>query len=163
VTGFGVVNKPPGCTPSSNCAALLDDLLLAEQRPSAELAASTKAISRAGSTISKPNDRSTAGTGTTSGRFYTRVDPRICPATRASVDSWVDGIAANPTAVASSDPLRELIRKREWQMKGPRSRFKNRAALDNWTGGSGLARLDYRWPMARRLLRDIVAGTGEAI
>jgi hypothetical protein len=82
---------------------------------------------------------------------------------RAFIDSWVGGIAASPTAVASSEPLWKLICKREWQVKESRSRFKKRAALDNWTGGSGLARLDYCWSVARRLLRDIVAGTRGAI
>ncbi len=93
--------------------------------------------------------------------FLFERNPRLRTATRAFVDSWIDGITRNPDGVAYDSALRELIRAREWQLKGNRSRLQNRAALDNWNGSSGLARLDYRWRVSQRLLQDIYAGLGE--
>jgi len=144
-------------------AALLYNLLLAEQLPSDELLDGYRADLDQWS-----DDVAAEGALDSWDRhdlwaFLLDRNPRLRPATRAFVDNWVDGIARNPADVADSEIPRELIRTREWQLKGTRSRLKNRAALDNWNGGSGLARLDYRWPVARRLLRDIAAGTGEAI
>ena len=43
---------------------------------------------------------------------------------------------------------------------GPVGRLVNAAALDNWAGGSGLVRLDYRWRIAHRILADIFDGLG---
>ena len=142
---------------------LLYNLLLAEQLPSAELAAGYRGdLARWSDDVDA--ERSLEGWDRHElWAFLLGRNPRIRPATRAFVDSWVDGIARNPADVAHSESLRELIRKRERQLKGSRSRLQNRAALDNWSGGAGLARLDYRWPVARRLLRDIVAGSGAAI
>ena len=39
--------------------------------------------------------------------------------------------------------------------QGGRGRLVNQAALDRWSGRSGLGRLDYRWPVARRHLNDL--------
>ena len=49
----------------------------------------------------------------------------------------------------------ELISTRERQIKGGRARLVNQAALDRWSGGSGLGRHDFRWLIARGHLADL--------
>lgn len=88
--------------------------------------------------------------------FLRENNPRISIGTQAFVNSWLDGLGGGGQ-VEERDRTRTLIRDRELQLKGARSRLSNPAALDNWSGGSGLARLDYRWSVARRLLADINA------
>ncbi|WP_264028574.1 DUF6361 family protein [Mycolicibacterium aichiense] len=83
-------------------------------------------------------------------------NPRLRQATKTFVNSWIDltisdiDLANDPTAIA-------LINNRERQIKGGRARLINQAALDRWSGQSGLSRLDYRWSVARRHLRDLYA------
>ncbi|MCY4187335.1 MAG: DUF6361 family protein [Bryobacterales bacterium] len=57
--------------------------------------------------------------------------------------------------IADSKAARELVRSREVQLKGNSSRFQNTVARDNWGGSSGAGRLDFRWPVARRHIRDV--------
>ncbi len=90
---------------------------------------------------------------------------RIPYPTRDFVNRWLDlllslvdfqGIAENPAA-------RTLVREREIQLKRGRSRFENPRRLEIWGGASGTSAIDYRWPIANRLLRDILEGlAGEA-
>ncbi|NCT90978.1 hypothetical protein GXB85_08470 [Cellulomonas sp. APG4] len=82
------------------------------------------------------------------------LNPRISRRTRAFLDGWID-LLATGTRVAESAAARELVRLREHAIKGARARLGNRAALDQWSGASGLVRLDYRWRVAHRLLRDL--------
>ena len=80
--------------------------------------------------------------------------------TRRFVDAWLDLVAdpATRAAVADDGPARELIRKRERQLKGPRARLHSRRALENWNGAAGTARLNFRWHVVSRLLDDIYTG-----
>ena len=86
----------------------------------------------------------------------TRQNPRLRPATRIFVDSWItvlhasDGIARDPKA-------RDLVASRERQIKGGRARLANPAALDQWRGSSGMGKLSFRWQIARSHLRDLYA------
>ncbi len=86
-----------------------------------------------------------------------RLNSRIHPATRAFVDRWLE-LAKAGGDLADNDSARRLITDRERRLKGGRARLANAAALDAWTGGSGLVRLDYRWSIASRHLNDIFAG-----
>lgn len=58
--------------------------------------------------------------------------------------------------VADSRDARDLVKHREQSLKKTRSRFTNRAALGQWSGASGIARLAYRWPTARTFLKDLM-------
>ena len=91
------------------------------------------------------------------------LNPRIHPRTRAFVDAWLD-IAAATTDLAELPAARDLITNRERQIKGARSRLGNRAALERWSGASGLVRLSYRWHVAQRLIADLhgTDGAGDA-
>lgn len=75
--------------------------------------------------------------------------------TRLFIERWWRLVLESPDKVVDSIPARELIRHREQGMKGTRSRFKN---AGNWSGGSGLSRLTYRWGLASGFLADLAAG-----
>lgn len=79
--------------------------------------------------------------------------------TRAFVETWVGLAAEGASELADATQARECVRGREKYLKGPRSRFGNPSALDQWNGLAGMTPLSYRWPTARDYLRDL----GEAL
>ena len=81
--------------------------------------------------------------------------------TQAFVTSWVCAVAQDGADAATRPASRDLIRQREIALKGGRARVVNRDALNAWTGGAGMVRLDYRWAVARRLMNDILIPHGE--
>ena len=80
--------------------------------------------------------------------------------TRRFIEGWVDRLRATGGDVADDVIGRRLVRDRERGLKGPRSRFANRGALAQWGGSSGVGRLVYRWPTARRFLDDLLPPLG---
>ena len=87
-------------------------------------------------------------------------NPAIPLGTQAFVEQWLrlalqDGgysaLADNPTA-------RELIRRREFHLKGTAARLHEPRALDLWQGEAGTARLSYRWNTAAVIVADILQG-----
>ena len=89
----------------------------------------------------------------TSGRDY-----KITRRTRDFVESWIELVQKSPRELLENKRARELVRAREISLKGPRSRFKNRRALDQWSGDSGTSRLVYRWHNVKVLLKDLHQG-----
>lgn len=87
------------------------------------------------------------------------VNPRVSSSTRLFVDRWLDGVVSG-TALddPSSLALRSLVSARERQLKGPQSRLVNDRLLRTWSGGSGSARLNFRWNNVRRIVTDIQEG-----
>jgi hypothetical protein len=81
--------------------------------------------------------------------------PIVTPAACRFVTAWVKEVAQGAQGLADRDSARALVRAREGQLKGPRSRFVNRRALDQWGGKSGVRPLDYRWATVRVLLDDL--------
>lgn len=88
-------------------------------------------------------------------------NPSLSPLTRRFVDSWLDSLYAGVN-VAGDSTTRSLVAARERQIKQGRARLVNQAALDKWTGRSGLVRLDYRWQVTQRLLLDLYDARGAA-
>lgn len=86
-----------------------------------------------------------------------RANSNLRPATVAFMDAWLNG-AERSHNIADETTLRELVATRERRLKGGRSRLVNQAALDNWSGGVGLGRLQYRWSYAQTMVSDIAAG-----
>jgi hypothetical protein len=74
--------------------------------------------------------------------------------TRRFVEDWRNAAVKD----IHSRAARQLIEQRESKLKGPKSRFTNRAALKLWTGEAGTSPLTYRWPVARALLLEWHAG-----
>lgn len=83
-----------------------------------------------------------------------RCNPRVRQATVNFVNAWID-LAHSDLDLANDPTAIKLINARERQIKGGRARLVNQAALDRWSGRSGLSRLDYRWSVARRHLQDL--------
>jgi len=83
---------------------------------------------------------------------------RITWATRSFVESWISLVKSDRYGILGSDSASELIRGRETSLKKTQSRFSNRDALQQWGGGSGLGRLNYRWQTAQIFLNDLYRG-----
>ncbi len=91
---------------------------------------------------------------------------RINRHTRAFVSEWMALVKAGVLDVqehgapADDSEAATLVRRREKALKGVRSRFRNEKMLAEWGGGSGMGRMDYRWPVVRRFLRELGEGLG---
>lgn len=82
----------------------------------------------------------------------------ITEKTEIFVHAWHRIATASGDALALSGKARSLIQSRERALKGPRSRFANRNALNQWGGASGIRRLEYRWPIAQHFLEEWFKG-----
>ncbi|MEN6583370.1 MAG: DUF6361 family protein [Armatimonadota bacterium] len=60
--------------------------------------------------------------------------------------------------LADRSMARDLVCRREFELKHARARLVNTRALELWNGASGTAQLDYRWNVVARLLNDILTG-----
>lgn len=91
---------------------------------------------------------------------------RINRHTRAFVSEWIalvraGGLDARVHGYPAGDSAAAaLVRRREKALKGVRSRFRNEKMLAEWGGGSGMGRMDFRWPVVRRFLRELGEGLG---
>ena len=84
---------------------------------------------------------------------------RIPLRTRAFIENWFHLVySGDPESIGENEQARELIRRREWALKGNRARLHNERARSQWPGSSGYFQLNYRWPIAFRLLNDILDG-----
>ncbi|NKU56344.1 hypothetical protein GS881_23295 [Rhodococcus hoagii] len=89
--------------------------------------------------------------------------PRISPATKQFVESWVNAVQSQDCHTLATDPaLRRLVADREFQNKRAQSRLRNEKLLATWQGASGTTPLVYRWFQARRIVTDIFEGLGRA-
>ncbi len=78
--------------------------------------------------------------------------------TREFVESWIRLSLDNGVGMADSADARRLIRDREIRLKGPRSRFQNQRALEQWGGAAGLRPVSFRWHNAVTFLKDLEEG-----
>ncbi|MEV0802455.1 DUF6361 family protein [Kribbella sp. NPDC050281] len=138
-------------------AALLYNLLLAERRESQGLIEYYRDELAAWQTALATNHILEAWSLTDFWNLIRTLNPQLRVATQAFVTDWLQQ-ATTTSNIADLAPARELIAQRELRLKGGRSRLISQAALDAWTGGSGLVPLDYRWGVARGYLNDIYAG-----
>ena len=83
---------------------------------------------------------------------------RPTPLTRAFIDTWIAHTLGNPRGMAANASVQRLIRDRERALKGGQARLDNRRALENWGGAAGSAQLSFRWPVAQRMVEDILSG-----
>ncbi|AIU88965.1 DUF6361 family protein [Pectobacterium odoriferum] len=85
-------------------------------------------------------------------------DYSISLKTRRFVEQWIAFIRQSSETLLTSKEACALIRAREIALKGPRSRFKNRRALEQWSGYAGTQRLVYRWHNVQIVLNDLAQG-----
>ena len=75
------------------------------------------------------------------------------------VEAWSKRITEEgPDIVADDDQLRKLVEQRERQLKGARARLVNPNRLLDWSGRTGVGRMDFRWVRVRQLLIDLHQG-----
>jgi len=91
---------------------------------------------------------------------------RVNHDTRTFVNAWIalakEGVldVQERGAPADDSEAATLVRRREKALKGVRSRFRNHKMLAEWGGGSGMGRMNYRWPVVRGFLRELSEGLG---
>jgi len=85
---------------------------------------------------------------------------RIPPPTWRFVDTWLKVLLSDRKLpdLANHREARALVRDREVWLKRGRSRFESQRHLEMWSGAAGVARLNYRWSVARRITNDILHG-----
>ena len=82
----------------------------------------------------------------------------IKPRTKTFIEQWINQTRVSAKNLLSNTTAMSLVKKREMTLKGPRSRFRNRRALEQWGGYSGVGRLVYRWPNVKVFLNDLYQG-----
>lgn len=88
-----------------------------------------------------------------------RQNLRIPPGATRFAEAWLQVCLSTPPArIAQDAKARLLIRDREVGLKGERSRLKNRAYLEQWSGASGSEQFAYRWRNTQRIVREIHQG-----
>jgi hypothetical protein len=90
-------------------------------------------------------------------------NPRVTARTNDFINAWWDlALASGAAQISTSTTARLLISDRERQLKKSLARLDNPRAQELWNGSSGTARLEYRWGISQRLLRDIFDGLEKA-
>lgn len=82
----------------------------------------------------------------------------ITPWAREFVEGWIRLWLDHGAGLWKREDARRLIRNREMRLKGPRSRFVNRRALEQWGGEAGLIPMSFRWYNAKTFLNDLAEG-----
>lgn len=85
----------------------------------------------------------------------------VYPSTKAFIGRFLGFVKSNPGKLLEDDRCLNLIRDREISLKGPRSRFRNAKALEEWSGDLSATRLTFRWATVRTLLNDLYLGLGQ--
>lgn len=101
-------------------------------------------------------------------RFWNIVftqNPRIRRETKDFVMNWLgclDRFGRSFDELSNDKQVRMMIQCREMALKGPdKARLSNPRALETWTGKSGTEQLNYRWPIARTIINDLITGLKE--
>jgi hypothetical protein len=143
-------------------AAILYNLMLAEKSRNEEQTAGY--ADWLGSWAEEVSSRASAFHSWSRADFWRLVlecGGRIHPSTERFVNSWLDlALGGDPQRLGADPAVRELLRRREAQIKGPRARLANDDMLRRWSGAAGTRRLDFRWNTARDIVNDILLGLG---
>ena len=75
------------------------------------------------------------------------------------IERWSERVAQVEAAdLVDDSETRNLIEYREFQLKKNRARLQSIDRLRDWNDGVGVGRMDFRWNIARRLLKDLYSG-----
>lgn len=94
-------------------------------------------------------------------RFWQLVEDKdqvITWRTRTFIEQLISHIQRSPQTLISDEHALALVRQREIDLKGLRSRFNNQRALEQWGGYAGTGKLTYRWNTAKTFLNDLAKG-----
>lgn len=80
----------------------------------------------------------------------------LTQSSREFVRGWLVIALQNSKSLETDHEAIDLLRKRELSLKRMKARLLHDAPLERWSGASGLARLDFRWGIARRYLGELV-------
>lgn len=79
--------------------------------------------------------------------------------TRRFVEDWLRiALGADVDKRVNDAETRELVKRRELQLKGGLARLRGGRALELWGGASGRGMLNYRWHRVRQIVTDIREG-----
>jgi hypothetical protein len=138
-------------------AALLYNLILA--RLSGNDPQMAKFSAAVGEWLSMLTDRRAAHRGWDRDDFWrilAGTTANISPHTRDFVRRWLDFALSDGVGEVSSSPAAQtMVRQREIQLKRKQARVLGGRPLELWQGDSGTGRLNYRWPIASRILFDL--------
>jgi hypothetical protein len=84
---------------------------------------------------------------------------RVSVPTRQFIETWLNLALTpgRPQAILQDTSAQQLLYTRETALKRGRARLTNQRPLELWSGASGAWQLDYRWPVARRMVNDMLA------
>ncbi|PWN54870.1 DUF6361 family protein [Abyssibacter profundi] len=74
------------------------------------------------------------------------------------LNAWADRVRLCGESLVDDRNVRDLIERRERQLKGHRARLFNSVRLQQWDGGVGVGRMEFRWSSVRQLLKDLHQG-----
>jgi hypothetical protein len=142
-------------------AALLYNLILAELTKHGEH--QEKYQGAIGEWAERIQSRASELTGWDLNDFWQCVEvpgARIGLLTKQFVTDWCRVALFGDTGTsATSKRARDLVESRERALKRRLARVDNQRSRERWGGGSGTARLNYRWPNAARIAADIILAT----
>jgi hypothetical protein len=90
------------------------------------------------------------------------INPRIPWRTNRFINAWFDVVRTRADRLADDHAARDLVARREMQVKRGLARVSNQRALERWSGESAVAPLEFRWTQVRQITDDIVAGRTSA-
>jgi len=80
----------------------------------------------------------------------------LTQSSREFVRGWLVIALQSSKSLETDHEAIDLLRKRELSLKRMKARLLHDAPLERWSGASGLARLDFRWGIARRYLGELI-------
>ena len=80
----------------------------------------------------------------------------LTQSSRDFVRTWLEITLQSNKPLERDQEAIDLLRQREQTLKRMKARLLHDAPLERWSGASGLARLDFRWGVARRYLGELV-------
>jgi hypothetical protein len=94
--------------------------------------------------------------------IVTGENPNIPERVQRFVDWWLDVVVSGPPSGWQDRTMVKGLREREAQLKGARAKLANRRARERSPSAQGADRMLFRWPTARRLIRDLHEGADRA-
>ena len=94
-------------------------------------------------------------------KFVQAENPRLSLRAKKFIDEWIGLFrGAKDISFLDNSHTRNLLERREVQLKRSLARLTNDRALEMWSGRAGANQLDLRWRSARTILTDILIGLG---